>query len=129
MKVAAAMQKGKAMVGELAGQNAIVTGASRGFGKAIAFGLAAAGATVTVTARTKEQLDLTVSQIEALGGRALAVVGDVAKRCDVARVTAAAEAEFGPVTVLVNNAGVSGPYGPVWLADPDEWWCAGLCFI
>ncbi|HET7840192.1 MAG TPA: SDR family oxidoreductase [Candidatus Acidoferrales bacterium] len=112
------------MARELAGQNAIVTGASRGFGKAIAFGLAAAGATVTVTARTKSQLEETASQIEALGGRALAVVGDVAKRCDVARVTAAAEAEFGPVTVLVNNAGVSGPYGPVWTLDPDEWWDA-----
>ena len=51
---------------------------------------------MTVTARTKEQLDLTASQIEDLGGRALAVPGDVAKRCDVARVTAAAEGGIRP---------------------------------
>ncbi len=84
------------MAGVLAGQNAIVTGASRGFGKAIAFGLATAGATVTVTARTKDQLEQTASEIEAFGGRALAVVGDVAKRCDVVRVTAAAEGGIRP---------------------------------
>jgi NAD(P)-dependent dehydrogenase (short-subunit alcohol dehydrogenase family) len=112
------------MAGELLGQTAIVTGASRGFGKAIALGLAAEGAAVTVTARSKELLEETASQIEALGGRALAVVGDVTNRCDVARITAAAEAQFGPTTLLVNNAGISGPYGPVWTMDPDEWWAA-----
>ena len=112
------------MVGLLAGQTAIVTGASRGFGRSIALGLAAAGAAVTLTARSKEKLDATASQIEALGGQALAVPGDVACRKDVANVVAATEAKFGYVTILVNNAGVSGPYGPVWTLDPDEWWAA-----
>jgi len=110
------------MAGDLAGEVAIVTGAGRGFGKAIARGLAAAGASVTVTARSKDQIDKTVKEIEAAGGRAFAVPGDVVNRNDVARVVEAAEKHFGPASILVNNAGVTGPFGPVWVADPDEWW-------
>jgi NAD(P)-dependent dehydrogenase (short-subunit alcohol dehydrogenase family) len=112
------------MAGRLTGETAIVTGAGRGFGKAIALGLAAAGAAVTVTARSKDQLDAVVREIEAAGGRALAVAGDVTKRDAVARVVAAAENKFGPTSVLVNNAGVTGPFGPVWVMDPDAWWNA-----
>jgi NADP-dependent 3-hydroxy acid dehydrogenase YdfG len=112
------------MAGRLAQETAIVTGASRGFGKAIAMGLAAEGAAVTVTARSKDQLDAVAREIEATGGRALAVAGDVRKRDDVARVAAAAEKKFGPTTVLVNNAGITGPFGPVWVMDPDAWWNA-----
>jgi len=112
------------MAGQLAGETAIVTGGGRGFGKAIALGLAAAGAAVTVTARSKDQLDATVKEIEAAGGRALAVAGDVTSRKDVARVVEAAEKQFGATTVLVNNAGVTGPFGPVWVTDPDDWWDA-----
>jgi NAD(P)-dependent dehydrogenase (short-subunit alcohol dehydrogenase family) len=108
----------------LAGEAAIVTGAGRGFGRAIALGLAAAVAAVTVTARSKDQLDETVSLIEGAGGRAFAVAGDVTNRKDVARVVEAAEKKFGPTTVLVNNAGITGPFGPVWTSDPDDWWAA-----
>lgn len=112
------------MAGRLALETAIVTGAGRGFGKAIALGLAAEGAAVTVTARSKDQLDAVAREIEAAGGRALAVAGDVTKRDDVERVVAAAEKTFEPTTVLVNNAGVTGPFGPVWVMDPDAWWRA-----
>ena len=112
------------MAGRLAGQTAIVTGAGRGFGRAIALGLAAEGAAVTVTARSKEEIGVTMAQIESAGGRALAVTGDVTNRADVARVVEAAQQRFGPVTVLVNNAGVAWPFGPVWAVDPDEWWAA-----
>jgi NAD(P)-dependent dehydrogenase (short-subunit alcohol dehydrogenase family) len=112
------------MAGRLAGETAIVTGAGRGFGKAIALGLAAEGAAVTLMARSKDQLDAVAREIEAAGGRALAVAGDVTKRDDVERVAAAAEKKFGPTTVLVNNAGITGPFGPVWVMDPDEWWSA-----
>jgi len=112
------------MTVNLAGEAAIVTGAGRGFGKAIALGLAAAGAAVTVTARTKDQLDRVAAEIEAAGGRALAVAGDVANRSDVKRIVEKAEKKFGPTTILVNNAGISGPFGPVWAVDPDEWWAA-----
>ena len=112
------------MAGRLAGQAVIVTGAGRGFGRAIALGLAAEEAAVTVTARSKDEIDITVAQVETAGGRAHAVAGDVTNRADVARVVDAAQKRFGPVTVLVNNAGVAWPYGPVWAVDPDEWWAA-----
>ncbi len=108
----------------LAGETAIVTGAGRGFGRAIALGLASAGATVSVTARSKNQLDETVALIQRAGGRAFAVAGDVTNRKDVARIVEAAEKKLGPTTVMVNNAGVTGPYGPSWVVDPDDWWSA-----
>ena len=120
--MSAAQANGKPI--SLAGEAAIVTGGGRGFGRAIARGLAAAGAAVTVTARSKNQIDETVALIEQAGGRALAVGGNVASREDVTRVVEAAEKKFGPTTVLVNNAGVTGPYGPVWVTDPDAWWDA-----
>lgn len=110
------------MVAQLSGQNALVTGAGRGFGRAIALGLASAGVKVTVTARSQSQIDGTVAQIESAGGHAFAVPGDVTNREDVARVVAAAEKRFGPLTILVNNAGITGPFGPVWVVDPDQWW-------
>jgi len=116
-------------VGALASEAAIVTGGGRGFGKAIARGLVAAGAAVTVTARSRNQLDQTVTEIEAAGGRAIAVAGDVTNRADVARVVAEAEKKFGPTTVLVNNAGVTGPFGPIWTSDPDDWWDAQAVIV
>lgn len=112
------------MADELCGQVAIVTGGGRGFGKAIATRLAAEGAAVTVTARSQGELDSTAAAIEAAGGRAIAVAGDVANRDDVARVVAATARHFGPVTLMLNNAGVAGPFGPIGVVDPDEWWAS-----
>lgn len=109
---------------ELAGQVAIVTGSGRGFGKAIAQRFAAEGAAVTVTARSKGELDAVASAIESAGGKALAVQGDVRSREDVARVVRETEARFGPVSLLVNNAGTPGPFGPIWEADAESWWRA-----
>jgi 3-oxoacyl-[acyl-carrier protein] reductase len=108
----------------LATEVAIVTGAGRGFGRAIALGLGAAGAAVTVTARSIDQINATARMIERAGGRAFAVSGDVTNRKDVTRVVAASEQKYGTTTVLVNNAGVTGPFGPVWTSDPDQWWDA-----
>lgn len=110
------------MSGVLKGQVALVTGGGRGFGREIAKGLAAAGARVAVTARSKEQLEETVNQIEADGGKAFAVSGDVTGRDDVDRVVSEVKKHFGAVTLLVNNAGLAGPFGPIWYVDPDLWW-------
>ncbi|HXA92468.1 MAG TPA: SDR family NAD(P)-dependent oxidoreductase, partial [Steroidobacteraceae bacterium] len=74
------------MPGELSGAVAIITGAGRGFGRSIALRFAAEGAAVTVTARSRVELDAVVREIETTGGRALAVTGDVTQAKDVVRV-------------------------------------------
>ena len=109
------------MAGKFEGKVAIVTGGGRGIGRAIAQGFAAEGAAVTVTARTASQLEETVASIEAAGGRALAVSADVSEPSAAEQVLAETEAQFGPVDVLVNNAGVNGPSGPLWEVDAGEW--------
>jgi len=117
------------MAGELKGQVAIVTGAGRGFGRAIAMGLAAQGAAVTITARTAEELARVVAEIEAAGGRAHAVAADVTNRADVARVVRETRERLGPITLVVSNAGVPDPFGPLWAIDPDRWWEAQAVHI
>ena len=76
------------MAGELEGQVALVTGGGRGIGRGIAQAFAAAGAAVAVMARSREQLQETVSLITDAGGRAVAVTGDVTDRRDAERVVA-----------------------------------------
>jgi NAD(P)-dependent dehydrogenase (short-subunit alcohol dehydrogenase family) len=117
------------MTSELAGQVAIVTGAGRGFGREIALRLAAEGAAVTVTARTRAQVDETAAQIAAAGGKAHAVRADVTNREEVERVVFETRERFGPLSLLVSNAGVPDPFGPVWTVDPDRWWDAQAVHI
>jgi len=98
------------MLDELTGKVALVTGASRGIGKAIAVGLATAGADVAVNYRERQQeANQTCAEIEKLGGRCLPVAADVSVAADVARLIATIESELGPVAILVNNAGVTRP--------------------
>jgi NAD(P)-dependent dehydrogenase (short-subunit alcohol dehydrogenase family) len=92
---------------DLAGLAAIVTGAGRGIGRAIAIRLGSAGASVALCSRTAEQLDETRQLIEAQGGRALALPADVAKVEDVERLVAETRARFGRIDILVNNAGTA----------------------
>jgi NAD(P)-dependent dehydrogenase (short-subunit alcohol dehydrogenase family) len=107
----------------LARQTAIVTGAGRGIGRAIALRLAAEGARVTLVARSAAQLEETAQQIGRAGGEALAFAADVTHP-EAASAAVEAAARFGPVSILVNNAGVPGPYGPIGVVDPCEWWAA-----
>jgi NAD(P)-dependent dehydrogenase (short-subunit alcohol dehydrogenase family) len=108
---------------------AIVTGAGRGFGKAIATRLAREGYAVALTARTEAQIADVGAAISAAGGQAIAVAADVTDRSAVERVVGEAEQRLGPVTLLVNNAGVPGPFGPVWAVDPDQWWASQAVHI
>jgi len=90
---------------KLAGTTAVVTGASRGIGRAIALGLAAAGADVALLARDQVALARVASEIAGTGGTALAVPCDVSDPPAVERAAAAVRAAMPPVRVVVNNAG------------------------
>ena len=86
---------------------AVVTGASRGIGRAIALALVAQGAKVVASARNAQALDDLVAEIETQGGEATAVAGDVALESDAARLIEQAVAAYGQIDVLVNNAGIT----------------------
>jgi NAD(P)-dependent dehydrogenase (short-subunit alcohol dehydrogenase family) len=107
---------------DLTGQVAIVTGGGRGIGQAIAIGLSSAGASVGVVARSADQIAETAGHIAQAGGRAVAIPADVSDPETVERMVREVERALGPVTLLVNNAGLAGPIGPTWEADPGEWW-------
>jgi len=107
---------------DLGGQVAIVTGGGRGIGRAIALALARAGAAVAVVARSPDQLAETVSLIEEARGRAISVPADVTDERAIQHMVNEVERRLGPVDLLVNNAGILGPIGPVWDVDTDEWW-------
>ncbi len=110
------------MAARLEAETVLVTGAGRGIGRAIAEACAGAGASVTLLARSRDQIEQTAQAIGSAGGRVLPVVGDVTSAADVKRAVAETEQRFGPVSVLVSNAGITGPYAPIWDADGDEWW-------
>lgn len=108
------------MSGRLAGRAAIVTGASRGLGKAIAVAFAREGAAVAVAARTETMWDErlpgtvheTVAEIEEAGGRAVPIRADLAQPDDVERLVVEAHDALGPIDLLVNNAAVTVPGRP-----------------
>jgi 2-dehydro-3-deoxy-L-rhamnonate dehydrogenase (NAD+) len=109
------------MTQTLADRVAIVTGASRGLGLEIARAYVAAGAAVVVTGRDETTLSDAAGTLGADGARVEAMRADVSVPKDCARVVEAAEDRFGPVTVLVNNAGVYGPMGAIEDVDWGEW--------
>jgi 3-oxoacyl-[acyl-carrier protein] reductase len=92
---------------KLTGKVAVVTGASKGIGASIAEHLAAAGASVVVNySSSKAAADTVVSNIQAAGGKAIAVQGDVSKPADITRLFAETKNAFGKLDILVNNAGI-----------------------
>ena len=104
----------------LAGRTALVTGASSGLGEHFARVLAAAGAQVVVAARRRDRLQRLEAEIRAGGGKAWAVALDVTDRASVVGAFDAAEAAAGPVTILVNNAGV--PSSSFFLKTSEQHW-------
>ena len=87
-------------------QTVLVTGASRGIGRSIALRFAEEGARLALAARTENELLQTASLVEAAGARAVAIPTDIRDRAGVEACVSRAEAELGPIDVLVNNAGV-----------------------
>jgi NAD(P)-dependent dehydrogenase (short-subunit alcohol dehydrogenase family) len=104
----------------LEGKTALVTGASSGFGRHFARVLAGAGAKVALAARRLDVLKQVEAEIRARGGQAAAVAIDVTDRASVARCFANAEAALGPITILVNNAGI--PSGAFFTKTSEEEW-------
>ncbi len=84
---------------------ALVTGAGRGIGKAIAVALAAAGCRIVLTARTATDLDAVQSEIQESGGQALSVPADLTRDVDIDRLAGASQRAYGAIDVLINNAG------------------------
>jgi 3-oxoacyl-[acyl-carrier protein] reductase len=105
----------------LAGQIAVVTGAGRGIGAAIARKLAGMGAVAVLCGRKRSSLDSTAAAISAAGGQSHAVECDVMDLTSVARTAADVERTFERTDILVNNAGIGGFGGPLHELPPDSW--------
>jgi gluconate 5-dehydrogenase len=100
---------------------AIVTGASRGIGRAVALGLARAGADLVLAARSRGALDETAREVQALGRRAIGLPTDLARPEDITALREGAERAYGRVDVLVNNAGVNEALVPTSDLSLEEW--------
>ena len=106
---------------KLEGNVALVTGGGRGIGRAIALALGRHGADLVLIARTAAELDEVGGLARGIGRHVLTQIADVSVRDDVDSVVDAATAEFGRIDVLVNNAGVQAPIGPLVSNDAGEW--------
>jgi len=107
------------MTHPLAGKGALVTGGSRGLGRALGLALARAGARVVLVARHADELDAVVAAIRAAGGEAHAIVADVADKDTTPAIAGQAAAAVGAIDVLVNNASTLGPVPLRLLLDTD----------
>ena len=105
----------------LTGQVAVVTGAGRGIGAAIAATIARLGAAVVLCGRTRKPLESTAAAISKAGGRAEALACDVTELRSVGAVAAHVDQTLGRIDILVNNAGVRGFGGPLHQLPPESW--------
>ncbi len=104
----------------LDGKVAVVTGGSRGIGKALALGLAKAGADVAVVSRSQEALEAVAEQIRSEGRKALAVSTDITRKDSVTAMAEQVYAQFGRIDILINNAGQATD-GPFLKISEEEW--------
>lgn len=100
---------------------AIITGAGRGIGRAIALRLAKEGAALVITGRRPDSLQTVTDEIRSTGGRAIQTVTDVSNEGNVRQMVTSAIAEFGRVDILINNAGITGPTAPVTEVTLKDW--------
>ncbi len=115
----------------LNGKNAIITGAGRGIGRAIAETFAAQGCNIAALARSKDEIEETASIVRDLGVRAEALVCDVTREDSVSQAFAAAESALGPIDILVNNAGMARfkPFADLSLDDWNDTLAANLTSV
>ncbi len=100
---------------------ALITGAGRGIGRAIALGYAQEGASLALAARTVPELEETARQVEALGAAACVIRADVTDQSQVEEMVARTLDRFSTIDILVNNAGIAGPVGPLQDNDVSHW--------
>src|SRR5918912_649507 len=105
----------------LRGKVVMITGASRGLGRALTLAFAEEGANLVINSRNSDSLDPVVKEAEDAGAEVLAVPADVSVQADVERLVNAAVDRFGRIDVLVNNAGLLGPRVPIVEYPEDEW--------
>jgi len=105
----------------LTGQVAVITGAGQGIGRAIALTLAELGAHTILCGRTRDTLEQTAVAIRDAGGKTSAIECDVTDLRSVESMAVRVERTFGRLDVLVNNAGIAGPAGPLHQLAPDDW--------
>jgi NAD(P)-dependent dehydrogenase (short-subunit alcohol dehydrogenase family) len=106
---------------DLSGRVAVITGASRGIGAAVAQAFAGAGARVVLASRKLEGLEAVAAEIRAGGGEAVAMACHTGRAADVEALAARAEEAFGGIDVLVNNAATNPHFGPLLEADEGQW--------
>jgi 3-oxoacyl-[acyl-carrier protein] reductase len=104
----------------LAGKVALVTGAGKGIGKAIAVALAAEGVHVGLVARTEKDIQAVAQEIRVMGVKAAVATADVADRAQIEAAVAALQRELGPVDILINNAGTA-TFGKFLELEPEVW--------
>lgn len=111
-------------MGTLDGQVVVITGAGKGIGRSLALRLAAEGASLALMARTADDVAAVAAAAAGSGGAVLSDAFDVADGDAVTAFVARAEAELGPITLLINNAGRTGDWDgtPMWASDLDDWW-------
>ncbi|HEV2299614.1 MAG TPA: SDR family NAD(P)-dependent oxidoreductase [Candidatus Acidoferrales bacterium] len=105
----------------LDGKVAVITGAGRGIGRAIAHKFAAEGAAVFLASRTAREVNAVAAEIQAARQKAAAMPADVSKEADCRKIIEEAGKKFGSVDILVNNAGILGPVKPIEEIEPAEW--------
>jgi len=113
-------EEGINLATSIKGKNAIITGAGRGIGYAVAIALANEGVNVGLIARSKEQLEKVVKEVEALGVKAAYAVADVSKNEEVIKATEFLTNELGAIDILINNAGIA-KFGNFMDLEIDEW--------
>ncbi len=109
---------------DLRGTVAVISGGGRGVGRLMAAELAGAGAAIGLIARSAAELTVVAAEIERSGGTVASVACDVSDEQATAAAVTKLARRLGPATLLINNAGVSGPAGPLWEISPADWWRA-----
>jgi len=104
----------------LQGKTALITGAGKGIGRAIALALAAEGVQVALLSRTKSQLEEVATEIRSNGGKAIVVTANVGTKSEVDTAVADVQNQLGPIDILINNAGI-GKFGKFMELSPEEW--------